>query len=242
MLLLLDIGNTSIKWGLWDSGVLTGTGSARHFGALPIDVLAEWDRLKGVDAVVAARVGPRSVLDAVADVAAALWHCPTRQVETRASAHGVCIAYADPKRLGVDRFLGLIGAHARYAGPKVIVDAGTAVTYDLLLGDGTHLGGLILPGIQAMRDSVLSKTQIPRVEVVESDRVWGVDTPEAVAAASIQAPSALADRLLARLEDRAGACAEIVLTGGDAERLATSVGRPPRLDPSLVLHGLSRLA
>ncbi len=157
-------------------------------------------------------------------------------------AHGVRIAYAEPARFGVDRFLGLIGAHAIQAGPKLIIDAGTAITYDLLLADGSHLGGLILPGIGIMRDSLLAGTQIPRYEPAEADQAWATDTAEAVAAASIQAPAALAERLYHRLSDHTGQTPTLIITGGDAERLLPATHTDAIHHPELVLLGLSRFA
>ncbi len=242
MQLLVDIGNTSIKWATWNGARLAASGSAKHYGALPIDLLAAWDALEQITRVVVARVGPESVLDAVADIAAARWHSGVTTVETSAEAHGVRIAYAEPARFGVDRFLGLIGAHAIQAGPKLIIDAGTAITYDLLLADGSHLGGLILPGIGIMRDSLLAGTQIPRYEPAEADQAWATDTAEAVAAASIQAPAALAERLYQRLSDHTGQTPTLIITGGDAERLLPATHTDAIHHPELVLLGLSRFA
>jgi len=241
--LLIDIGNTSIKWATHDEGGIGSMGSARHHGALPIDLLAAWDELTGIDQVIAARVGPEAVLDAVANVASACWQCRIRQVETAVEAHGVRIAYAEPARLGVDRFLALIGAR-ELAGdrPALIIDAGTAITYDLLDAAGTHLGGLILPGIRLMRDSLLTGTQIPRYEPLEADTSWAADTGEAIAAASIQAPAALAERLQGRLYEHAGTAPAVIVTGGDAERLLAAIPFDADHRPDLVLRGLGRFA
>ncbi|MCF7983589.1 MAG: type III pantothenate kinase [Thiohalocapsa sp.] len=251
MKLLVDIGNTSIKWATWDStrpdgdaaGPLGDMGSAKHFGALPIDLLAAWDSLDNINGIVAARVGPAAVLNAVAKVADASWQCGVTEVQTAAEAQGIRIAYAEPARLGVDRFLALIGAHTNAAlpnGPKLIIDAGTAVTYDLLGADGRHLGGLILPGVQLMRDSLLTGTQIPRYEPVDANQAWTADTGEAIAAASIQAPAALAERLRQRLQTETGDPPTTVITGGDAERLIPALDQPAIHDPALVLRGLGR--
>lgn len=242
MQLLVDIGNTSIKWATWNGARLADGGSAKHYGALPIDLLAVWDALEQVDRVIVARVGPQSVLNAVADIAAARWQCGVTRVETSAEAHGVRIAYTEPTRLGVDRFLALIGAHANQTGPKLIVDAGTAITFDLLLADGDHLGGLILPGIALLRDSVLAGTQIPRYEPAEADQAWATDTAEAVAAASIQAPAALAERLYQRLSEHTDQTPRLIITGGDAERLLPAMHLTARHEPQLVLTGLSCFA
>jgi type III pantothenate kinase len=242
MQLLVDIGNTSIQWATWNGEALGATGSARHFGGLPIDLLAAWDELDRIDAVVVACVGPAVVLDAAAKVAEARWQCRLRQVHTSAQAHAVRVAYDEPSRLGVDRFLALVGAHAQYPGPKLIIDAGTATTYDLLLADGRHLGGLILPGVQMMRDSLLTGTQIPRHEAADADQSWAADTGEAIAAASVQAPAALAERLYQRLSGQTDLAPTLILTGGDARRLLPAIALPAIHDPMLVLSGLSRFA
>ena len=249
MQLLIDIGNTSIKWGLRHPGDvdLTGVGAAMHGGALPLDLLAVWDELDGIDAIIAAGVGPRPVKDAVTQVCSARWGRTPSWVETMAEAHGVRIAYPEPARLGVDRFLALIAVHQRLAeqgtaAPALVVDAGTAITYDLLAADGRHLGGLILPGLRLMRDSLLMGTQIPRYEPTEADLSWAADTGEAIAAASIQAPAALAERLHRRLHQHVGIPAKLILTGGDAERLAAAIERPVEQIPDLVLRGLARFA
>ncbi len=243
MQLLVDIGNTSIKWALWDGARLHRMGSAKHFGALPLDLLAAWDDMPGIEQIVAASVGPASVLQAVQRVGDVSWQCALRRVETAAQAQGVRIAYLEPARLGVDRFLALIAAHrSEAAGPKLIVDAGTAVTYDLLGADGSHLGGLILPGMQMMRDSLLSGTQIPRYEPTDADQSWAADTGEAIAAASIQAPAALAERLVHRLRTETGHQPTLLITGGDAERLLPALGCEAVHLPALILSGLSAFA
>lgn len=244
--LLLDIGNTSIKWATWDGVRLGAMDSARHFGALPIDLLASWEQLAPPRAVLLAGVGPASVIAAATGVCESLWQCQPRTITTSAASQGVRIAYADPARLGVDRFLALIGAHHLTGGPKLIIDAGTAVTYDLLLTDGTHLGGAILPGIGLMRETLLAGTHIPPQDtVVASDQAWAADTGGAIAAASIQAPAALAERLHQRLAERSGSADQpvmVLLTGGDAHQLLPAIALPVIQQPDLVLQGLSRFA
>jgi type III pantothenate kinase len=169
------------------------------------------------------------------------------------------VAYPDPSRLGVDRWLVMLGALGLGNGGALIVDAGTAVTYDLLLPGGDHLGGLILPGIEMMRVALLQGTRIPQAAPdpaagISIEEPWAVDTGPAVAAGGVQALGALADRLYDRLvlrcgplsgawpEPRAKAAApRLLLTGGDAGRLAQAIGRPLTIIPDLVLRGLVRL-
>jgi len=241
--LLIDIGNTRLKWASGQSGAPGELHSVQHYGGLPIDLHAAWEQLVAPDRVLVSNVGGDQMGAAVELACRSYWNCPPRFAQTERSAKGVTIAYEHPARLGVDRWLALIAAHQICQGPPVVIlDAGTAITYDLLLGDGCHLGGLILPGIEMMRDGLLAGTHIPRAEPEELDGSWATDTGTAVAAGSIQAPAALAERLCHRLAEQAGAEPELILTGGDAERLLPAVHRPGRHQPDLVLQGLALVA
>ena len=240
--LLIDIGNTSLKWATSQSGSLSELQTVQHFGGLPIDLHAAWDQLAVPGRVLVSNVGGDSMAATVERACRSYWDHSPEFAQTKQSAYGVTVAYECPERLGVDRWLALVAAHQACAGPALIVDAGTATTYDLLLGDGRHLGGLILPGIQMMRDSLLAGTHIPRVEPEELDEPWATDTGTAVAAGSIQAPAALAERLYDRLAERSAAAPKLIVTGGDAERLLLAVNRGARHHPDLVLQGLALIA
>jgi type III pantothenate kinase len=239
--LLVDIGNTSLKWAPFESGRLGEMRSVRHLDAIPIDLHAAWEQLPAPGRVLAASVAARSVSDSLQRACRCHWGLGAHLVQTEPVRRGVAIAYQDPARLGVDRWLALIAAHEFSQAPALVVDAGTAVTYDLLLPTGRHLGGLILPGVRMMRDGLLANTQIPRVEPEEPDGVWTTDTATAVAAGSVQAPAALAERLMHRLAQVAGSEPVLFLTGGDAELLRPAIAAPARLEPDLVLQGLALL-
>jgi type III pantothenate kinase len=142
---LVDIGNTRIKWALYDGKNLGQHGNAVHRGV--------------ADAALQtfAREVPRTVTRViVANVAGDVMERRLRAViggraeidfvATTAERFGVRCAYAEPHRLGVDRWLGVLAAHTLAAGPACVIGAGTAVTFDAVAGDGAHLGGLILPG------------------------------------------------------------------------------------------------
>jgi type III pantothenate kinase len=240
--LLVDIGNTNLKWATRQSATLSELQTVQHFGGLPIDLHATWDQLAVPDRVLVSNVGGEAVASIFERACRSYWDRSPAFAQTERSAHGVTIAYECPERLGVDRWLALVAAHQACKGPVLIVDAGTATTYDLLLGDGRHLGGLILPGIEMMRDSLLAGTHIPRVEPEEPDEPWAADTGAAVAAGSIQAPAALAERLCDLLAKQAGAHPELAVTGGDAERLLPALHRRARHQPDLVLQGLALIA
>jgi type III pantothenate kinase len=239
--LLVDIGNTSLKWAVAESSTPGDMQVVRHHGSLPIDLLATWEQLAPPRRILVSNVGGTETADALARACRSYWDREPTIAATEPHSYGVTIAYERPERLGVDRWLALIAAHRICRCPVLVVDAGTAVTYDLLLGDGRHLGGLILPGIEMMRDSLLTGTHIPRVEPEELADLWAADTGDAIAAASIQAPAALAERLFERLAHRTCTTPTCLLTGGDAERLIPALRLPARHRSDLVLQGLALL-
>lgn len=241
MNLLIDIGNTNLKWALGDLGSLEEMRSVRHHGGLPIDLHATWEQLKPPERILVSNVGGTETAAVLKRACHSYWNREPTFATTESDGYDVTIAYERPERLGVDRWLALIAAHRICRAPVLVVDAGTAVTYDLLLGDGRHLGGLILPGIEMMRDGLRTGTQIPQVEPQELADPWATDTGTAIAAGSIQAPSALAERLFDRLTDQAGMEPKCILTGGDAERLIPVLRLPFRHEPDLVLQGLALL-
>jgi type III pantothenate kinase len=238
MILLLDIGNTCLHWACADASGLGDQQVVRHGGGAPLDLLAAWETLAPPRRVIASHVAAPDVTRAVGQVARAYWGLEVHAVQTGERFGDLRVAYSEPSRFGVDRWLGLIGARAMGADPLLVLDAGTAVTFDLALADGQHLGGLILPGIEMMRGSLLSGTSIPRIESDPADAFWATDTGPAVAAGSLHAIAALASRLHDRLAEHARAEPRLVLTGGDAERLIPVLDRPHQHVPDLVLRGL----
>jgi type III pantothenate kinase len=240
--LLIDIGNTNLKWAQHEAGTLGEILAVRHHGGLPVDLHAAWESMETPEQILVGSVAGEALVNALDRTCRSRWGRQPRYARTEHCLHGVTIAYERPERLGVDRWLALIAAHRICEGPVIIVDAGTAVTYDLLLANGHHLGGLILPGIEMMRDSLLSGTFIPGFEPEDSSELWSADTATAIAGGSIQAPAALAERLYDRLTAEAGVSPEVLICGGDAERLLPAIGRPVRLVPDLVLQGLALLA
>ncbi len=241
MELLLDVGNTNLRWAQHHNGELGEIHLVTHYRGVPIDLHAAWEQLEPPRHVLISNVAGPKLGEALARTCRSYWGLTAELVQTQAESHGVHIAYACPENLGVDRWLALVGAHAAFPGSTLIVDAGTAVTFDLLLSDGKHLGGLILPGVEMMRDSLLTGTHIPRVEADPAAAPWAADTAPAVAAGSIHAVGALVDRLSQRLMAETGAPTRILLTGGDTERIQPAIDADVIRVPDLVLQGMARL-
>lgn len=240
--LLLDIGNTSLKWATSDAGALAEMRSVRHHGGLPIDLHAAWELLDPPERILAANVGGPDLGAGISKACRSRWGLDPVFAATEPERLGVTIAYERPEHLGVDRWLTLLVAHRICPGPALIVDAGTAITYDALLADGRHLGGLILPGLAMMRDGLLAGTHIPRVEPRAQDGPWATDTASAIATGPLEAASALAQALLDHLQSESGDRPALLLTGGDAEQLLPALAVPALHRADLVLRGLALLA
>jgi type III pantothenate kinase len=261
--LLIDVGNTNLRWTAATRTALPGPNTTpalgevhtlRHHGALPLDLIAAWDGLPTPRQILVGNVGGPELAAHLIRAVRSLWGAAPSFAVPLANAFGVRVAYADPTRLGADRWLALIGAHRHVPGPVLIVDAGTAITYDLLLGDGSHLGGLILPGVHLLRETLLRRTRIRPIDgesetgpdapfdTVDGTASWATNTTAAIAGASLQAPAAMAERLYGRMRDRAGVDPQLLLTGGDGPDLAPLIDVPARILPDLVLQGLALLA
>lgn len=240
MRLLLDLGNTRLKWALqvqplgwlargavdWQQDMLTALESA-------------WIGLPSPSTVMAASVVDTAREAQVATVTERLFACAPGWLRTPASACGVRNAYAEPQRLGVDRFLAMVAAYADGHAPCVLASAGTALTLDALAVGGRHLGGLIAPGPQLMQQSLLDATARVRPERPGEIQELADNTADAVASGCWQAAAALIERFATRLTPRLGNSPTLILGGGDATRLAPLLSLPVQLSRDSVLRGLA---
>jgi type III pantothenate kinase len=242
-MILLDCGNSSVKAQYHADGRLRASFSARYSGDW-CGRLGNW-----LGEIPAQRCLLASVLDAARQrdldtcLAARFGDAVTRCVSERERC-GVVNGYEQPGRLGVDRWLALLGAASLVDGDCVVVDAGSAITIDLLRADGRHLGGAILPGIRTSRERF---RQIFGHIDFDDPRIGANAEPGSSTEAAIQIdyPLDSMQRLRERVADwlpRLEPGAVILLTGGDAARVQRDLGRPARIVPELVFLGLARLA
>ena len=242
MTLLVDVGNTRIKWARVGSGSLTGHGEAswRERG-LEATVAAEWLAVPRPRRVVASSVLDDEPRQALSAWVRERWRRDIEFVSSLAAACGVTNAYPEPARLGVDRFAALVAAHAAGRRACCVVDAGTAVTIDALAADGRHLGGLIAPGVATMRRSLLSDTR--GIRVVEGDQriLLARETGAAVAAGTAYAVVTLVDRIVYEMQVELSEAVTCVMTGGDAPLLRPLLSVSSEWHPDLVLRGVALL-
>jgi type III pantothenate kinase len=239
MRLLLDLGNTRLKWVLQAQAEGWLARGAAEWREDTAEILAAaWAGLPPPARILAASVVDAARETQVAAVAERLFARVPDWLRTPASACGVRNAYAEPQRLGVDRFLAMVAAHAHGHAPCVLASVGTALTLDALAVDGQHLGGLIAPGPQLMRQSLLGATAQVRPERPGQILDLADNTADAVASGCWQAAAALIERFALRAAPRLGAAPELILGGGDAQSLLPLLSLPVRLEQDGVLFGL----
>ncbi|MEO6263877.1 MAG: type III pantothenate kinase [Luteimonas sp.] len=232
---LFDLGNTRLKCAPLLGGVVGEVLGTDHDGS---------EFAGGWDARLPARVENACVASvATPTLTAALLDALTRRCDrislarTQRACAGVRIAYAEPRRLGVDRFLALLAAHARAPEPWLVVGVGTALTIDLLDGDGLHRGGRIAPSPMLMREALHARApHLPAVGGTYAE--FAGDTAAALASGCEGAALALIARSVEAATVQLGVAPGVLLHGGGASVLL------PRLDgaelvPALVLEGLA---
>jgi type III pantothenate kinase len=244
--LLIDIGNTRIKWAAQVDRAFSATGEILHRGQDPdilfeflgqLDTRPEWVR--------AANVAGAAMEQAVAEAVHARWQLSVEFAQTQASAGMTRNGYHDPRQMGVDRWLAILAAVDRYHRPLCVVDAGTAVTIDQVDGAGTHLGGVIVPGLDLMRRALIRDTgEIERSAgaaspAAETDGlIFGRNTADAIDGGGLIAISGLIERCVERMNSQCGETV-LVVTGGDAGRIIPHLRVELEHRPTLVLEGLA---
>ena len=244
MILLIDIGNSRVKWATFSEGKLGVQGSAAHesWGE------ADWRRQieqSGARRVLAASVATPARNELLERASRQAVGCAPEFVTSTAMAAGVRNGYSNPAQLGVDRWLAVIGAFHRYRSSCCVVDVGTAMTVDTVDGAGRHLGGFIVPGPQLMVASLLTGTSdlAERWSWASAPEHAGfpANTRDAIEQGCLLALAGLLQSASDRLAERAGETPVLVLTGGAAPVLGRWITQPFENVEDLVLQGLSHL-
>ena len=243
--ILIDAGNTRIKWGVLSNAVIGETDHVMHADLDDAGLAALASRLpRQVDGAFVSNVAGPVLATRLTGLLAG--GCELRFAKTAAKACGVTNAYPEPRQMGVDRWVALIGAWLEFGDAVLVVDVGTAVTIDALDESGRHLGGQILPGLDLMSRSLgTSTSDIPVVKrhaaAFTSDvGIFAVSTADGVRQGAGNAIAGAIERARSVLA-AAGHAPVLVLTGGDAPRLSAALTPPVAHRPDLVLAGLAGL-
>lgn len=247
MMLLLDIGNTRVKWARLLDGKLSFGVPAAHRGR-PLDAVWSmlWAALPLPRRVVVANVAGAEVAASLAAWCQAHWGVAPEFVASVAVACGVSNGYRQPGQLGVDRWLALIGARhvpELATHPLCVVGCGTALTVDAVGADGRHLGGWIAPGLALMRRQLEGGTAVfgGGIDVGQGGHGFGLGTADAVTGGVQHAAAGLVLQAVSLVHGLLGTAPICVLTGGDAATLLPLLSTVARSVPDLVLHGLATL-
>ena len=244
MMLLLDVGNTSVKWVILEDAVMSPGGCFQYQGE-DFNALAQaaWGELQAPGKIVVSNVAGSDMGEKLADWARSHWGLTPVYVRVADKAFGVSNAYARPTDLGVDRWAAMIGAHASAAGALCIIDCGTAVTLDFLAAGGIHEGGLILPGVAMLQRMLLNNiADINLSNDPQFAAPFARGTADAVHGGAIYTVAAAIDHIVVDMGVAAGTRPEVIITGGDAEQIQPLLSCSARHEPDLVLKGLAILA
>ena len=243
--LLFDVGNTRLKWGALKNDRIVRSGSIDHDKLKQQGYAALTTRLPAnVDYVLVSNVAGAAFATRLAGVIG--MHCDTdvHFARSEKEACGVTNAYRQPRNLGVDRWVALLGARAETRAAVCVVDAGTAVTIDAMDKTGQHLGGQIIPGHRLMAAALSRETSgIGAAKGSARNPGSGMgmfarNTGEAIQNGTLGAVCGAIERA-AKTMRSAGLRPKIVLTGGDASRILKQLDGNVLHRPHLVLQGLA---
>ena len=246
MLLVADIGNTETVLGLRSSG-----GAIEHRWRIRSDPFRTPDELGIVLRELIATASDTTRIEAL--VAASVVPPFTHVLALAGERHlgvaveefrwtpglGIRLAVEEPERVGADRVANALGAHLAYPGPAIVIDFGTATTFDVVDGDGAFLGGAIAPGVEAAAASLFSRTALlPRIAPGFPASAIGRTTVENLQIGVYHGATLMVDGLVARIRGEWEPDARVIATGGLAGRVAPHCASVDVVDPDLTLKGI----
>jgi type III pantothenate kinase len=243
MILLIDIGNTSIKWGTLDKGHVNLLGRSfyqNHLSATKI--ITHWQTLPQPKKVLISNVAAKTTGEQIQTILQQLWNLTPIFIQENNEGPAALKTLKTQSILGVDRWLALLALNQTETQPFATIGCGTAITIDVCQNNA-HQGGLIAPGIELMRLSLIEHTAGCRLRPQQKDKpsLLAFDTDGAMRAGSLQMALAFIETTLEKIEHTLNVSLKIFITGGDAERLMPYFQKPTRFiaAPSLVLNGLA---
>jgi len=258
MLLTVDIGNTTITFGVFDGGItpfgdnlkLHGKISSRK-GRAPDEYGIIFKEAFDKDGIKPAGIKGVAISSVVPGLEAIIkdaltGHLLPKGVKPLMAGidlpYGMPIDVDNPLEVGSDRVVNAVAAYERFKASVIVVDFGTAVTFDYVTPGGRYAGGVIAPGISISADALHEKTaKLPRVAPARPGKVIGRNTVDAIRSGLYWGFAGLVDGVLQKMMDEVGATPEIIATGGDAALVAAASRFIKEIDELLTLKGLKIL-
>ena len=240
MILLLDIGNSRIKYASLVGDQLEANNAFAYREETLENLLDEHFRvITQPTSVYVANVAGPNIATIVSTVTRSLWKLDAKFIACQHQSHGVTNAYTDINELGVDRWMLILAAWERYHAPGCIVACGTATTIDVISGSGMHQGGFIIPGLKMMQNTLAQNTADINIkdETVLSMEL-GTSTSTCIVNGSGFASISMINAIVDKLEHQYGGKLRCIITGGNAESLIPYLDTRFEHVPDLVLQGM----
>ena len=247
MLLAVDVGNTDITFGVFDDKVLTTRfritvkvpRTSDEYGELICSILEQKGYTHAsITEVIIASVVPQMMYSFTSGIIKYLDCHPI--VVGAGIKTGIRINTFDPKQIGPDRIVDAVGAYEQYGGPIVVVDYGTATTYDFVTADGTFQGGVISPGVRISADALCNNTaNLPEIEIKCPGDIIAKETISSMQAGLFYGTIGQTEYIIRRIKREAGVPdARVVATGGLGKTISESTDEIDIYDADLTLRGL----
>ncbi len=246
MLLVIDIGNTNTVLGVFDGSRLTmdwrletkQRQTADEYGILARNLFAldgmEFSKIQHI--IIASVVPPLNTV--LEQMALKYFKIKPLFVEPGVKT-GMPVLYDSPADVGADRIVNAVAAYEKYGGPAIVVDFGTATTFDAISAKGEYLGGVIAPGPGVSAEALFAKTaRLPRVEIKAPSKVIGTSTVGSIQSGLYYGYIGLIDGILERMIPELGSRTKVIATGGFSTLIGTGTARIQHIDPNLTLEGL----
>ena len=242
MNLLIDSGNSFIKWALATDESLVI--ESRCLSTAVYSLHEIWKNYDVPARVIVSNVAGEKVAREISKAVNLLWQLDAEFIFSSQSCCGLTNSYHKPEQLGVDRWMAMVAAHQMIDGPAIVVDCGTAVTIDMVKEDGLFAGGVIMPGLMTAFQSLTLDTDAVE-EVSSMDHVVSPvaqSTEDGVAAGILLGLAGGIEKVVTEQALLVEKTPTVLLTGGDMEKLVPYLTIPAVLKPDLVLEGLRMFA
>lgn len=247
MLLVIDVGNTNIKYGVWDGDVLLASfrvssrisRTADEYGSVLVNLLLNSGINKtDIDGIIVSSVIP-TLNYTVCHMCEYFFGISPIMVGSGIKT-GINVKVENPKEVGADRIVNNVAAFRKYGGPVIVIDFGTATTFNVVDKEGAFVGGVIAPGIKSALEGLVKNTaQLPMIELVPPKKIIAKNTETNMQAGIIFGFAGLVNNIIAKTKKELGdENVKVVATGGLGEIIAKETKSIDVVDRTLTLFGL----
>ena len=245
MLLVLDVGNTNTTLGVFEGGTLTHSWRLTSERQRTVDEYGIMCRtllqLAKLDSSAISGIAISSVVPpldfTLYKMAEIYFHI--QPIFVNASNAGIPVLYDDPREVGADRIVNAVAALSRYGSPCIVVDFGTATTFDAISRNGEYLGGIIYPGIQISADALFQRAaRLRNTEIRRPERLIGTNPTASIQSGLYHGNIALVDGVLKKMVEELGEGTRVIATGGLAPLISRGSEVIEKVDADITLEGL----